>query len=306
MKSLNITPVLLLACFIAPALVNAAPQSTLIRPGAEIRCLASGLRFSEGPVCDAAGNIYFSDVPGNRILIWTLNGELKTCREKSGGANGLHLDSDGSMVICEGGSRRLVRDNLKGQITVLADTYDGKKLNSPNDLWIDPAGGIYFTDPRYGKTDDLEQDGMHVYYLPKSGGLKRVLSDLQKPNGIIGTRDGKTLYVADDGARKVWAYSVARDGSLKYKRLFADQGSDGLALDDQGNVYLTDKRVDVYSSQGHLLESISFPEEPSNLVFGGKDRKTLFVTARTSIYSLDMQVAGDDKAMPPPAPPGNK
>ena len=299
MKPLISLGSILLACCLIPAASFGAQQSGLIKPGATVRCLADGLRFTEGPACDADGNIYFSDIPSNRIMIWTLNGDLKVYREKSGGANGLYFDSDGTLVICEGGARRLVRDNLKGRITVLADSFDGKKLNSPNDLWIDPTGGIYFTDPRYGKTENLEQDGMHVYYLPRDGTLKKVATDLQKPNGIIGTLDGKTLYIADEGAKKIWVYSIGKDGSLKNKRLFTDQGSDGMTMDEHGNLYLADKKIDIYSPQGQWLESIAIPEQPSNLTFGGKDKKTLFITARTSFYCLDMQVSGADKAVPP-------
>ncbi|MDD5261621.1 MAG: SMP-30/gluconolactonase/LRE family protein [Methylacidiphilales bacterium] len=275
----------------------------LIQPGAEIRYLAGGFRFAEGPACDSGGNLYFSDIPNNRIYIWTLNGDLKLYREKSNAANGLYFDSDGSLLVCEGAGRRLIRDNLNGQLTPLADSYEGKKLNSPNDLWVDPAGGIYFSDPRYGKTDDLEQDGMHVYYLPKDGKLRRVTDDLIKPNGLAGTPDGKKLYISDEGAKRVWVYTIVRGGNLRNKRLFAEQDCDGMTLDDNGNVYMAGKKVAIYSPEGVLLECIQFPEQPSNVTFGGKNHKTLFVTARTSLYSIDLQVSGAYKALPPPPRP---
>ena len=180
-----------------------------------------------------------------------------------------------------------------GKVTTLAKAYEGKPFNSPNDLWIDPAGGVWFTDPRYGNQDDLQQGGFHVYYLEKSGAaVVRVLDDLAKPNGIIGTRDGKTLYVADPGAKKTFAYTIAAGGKLTNKRLFAETGSDGMTLDASGNLYITSKEVLVYSPAGKLIRKIAVPENPSNVCFGGEDRRTLFITARTSVYSLAMSVAG--------------
>jgi gluconolactonase len=202
------------------------------------------------------------------------------------------FDRDGSLVVCEGGRRRVVRDDLHGKISVLADSFGGKNLNSPNDLWIDAKGGIYFTDPRYGNTDDLEQDKMAVYYLPKDGSLGRVADDLVKPNGVVGTPDGKTLYVADEGGNKVYAYAILKNGKLGKKRLFFDHEADGLTLDANGNVYLASENVLIVSPEGKLLEEIHFPEHPTNLCFGGADGKTLFVAARTSLYGLQMTVGG--------------
>ncbi|MHC4756634.1 MAG: SMP-30/gluconolactonase/LRE family protein [Planctomycetota bacterium] len=176
---------------------------------------------------------------------------------------------------------------------MLADKYEGKQFNSPNDLWMHPKGSIYFTDPRYGNRDNLPQDGEHVYYL--SGDRKRlirVIEDMVRPNGLIGTRDGKLLYVADHGANKTYVYRVSPNGTLSDKKLFASQGSDGMTIDEQGNIYLTQAAVTVFDKGGKLLQTIEVPEKPSNLCFGGKDKKTLFITARTSLYSIQMQVKG--------------
>ena len=156
-------------------------------------------------------------------------------------------------------------------MTVLADNYQGKQFNSLNDLWIDPKGGVCFSDPRYGDRGGMEQDGEHVYYLsPDRKTLTRVISDMVRPNGVIGTPDGKTLYVADNGDNKTFVYKVNEDGTLAGKKLFAPEGSDGMTIDNEGNVYLTTKVVAVYNKDGQKIESISVPEQPANVTFGGK------------------------------------
>jgi gluconolactonase len=178
-------------------------NKSLVAPGAEVKKLAGDFRFTEGPAGDAVGDVYFSDIPNNRILKWSLDGKLSTFLENSGGANGLYFDKDGNLLACQGGDRRLVSISPKGEVTVLADQYEGKKFNSLNDLWIDPKGGVYFTDPRYGNREGMEQDGEHVYYLtPDHKKVIRVISDMVRPNGLIGTPNGRRLYVADAGAGK--------------------------------------------------------------------------------------------------------
>ena len=272
-----------------------AAEPGLIAEGATVQKLANGFRFTEGPAADAEGNVYFTDIPNARIHKWSVDGKLSTVRENSGQANGLFFDDAGHLVACEGGNRQLTRITLdnKIKVTVLADSYNGKKLNSPNDLWIDPAGGIYFTDPRYGNEDGLEQDGFHVYYLPAGDGeMQRVIDDLVKPNGIIGTADGKTLYVADAGGGKIYSYAIQKPGVLTKRKKLIDSGSDGMTLDEKGNIYLTRGQVHVYKPNGEKLTTIEVPEGPANVTFGGKDNKTLFITARTGFYSLQMNVAG--------------
>jgi gluconolactonase len=285
----NIWPVI---CFCAFLPARAAEPS-LIAPGAKVEKLAGGFKFTEGPAVDAEGNIYFTDIPNNRIHIWSLEGKLSTFREKSGGANGLFFDSKGNLIACEGNSRRLTSISPKGRVTVLAEKYNDKRLNSPNDLWVDPEGGIYFSDPRYGSKEGLEQDGFHVYYVPPDRKqLTRVTDDLKMPNGVLGTRDGKLLYVADPGDGKTYVYAIEGPGKLGEKQVFAEQGSDGMTLDEQGNLYLTGKGVNVYNKEGKHVETIAVPEGPANVCFGGKDRQTLFITARTSLYAVTMRVRG--------------
>lgn len=259
----------------------------------KVEKLAGGFRFTEGPAADAEGNIFFTDIPNNRIHKWSLDGVLSTFRENSGGANGLFFDKEGNLLVCEGGNRRVVSIDPQGKVTVLVDKYDNKRLNSPNDLWIDPKGGFYFTDPRYGRRDDLEQDGEHVYYLaPDRKELIRVIDDMIRPNGVIGTPDGKLLYVADHGANETYVYAIHTDGTLLDKKLFAPEGSDGMTMDSGGSVYLTGRAVSVYDSAGNKIETIEVPERPANVCFGGKDKQMLFITARTSLYSVRMRVKG--------------
>ncbi len=281
--ALRVLPILLLASLVS---AQAPEVSSLTK-------LSEGFKFTEGPVGDAEGNVYFSDIPNNRIHKWSADGKLTTFRENSGGANGLALDAKGNLIACEGGARRVTSTDMKGNVSVLVESYEGKKLNSPNDLWIDKKGGFYFTDPRYGPTDDLEQDGMHVYYLPPSGGKSiRVANDFVRPNGIVGTTDGKTLYIADEGGNKTYRYSIRPDATLADKKLFTEQGSDGMTLDDRGNVYLTGDGVTVYDPSGKEIMKIKVPLGPANVAFVGKDRKTLFITAQTAIFSAQLNVAG--------------
>lgn len=274
---------------------TAATQQNLIASGAQMRKLAGGFTFTEGPAVDAQGNIYFSDIPNSRIHKWSLDGTVSTFREDTEQANGLFFENDGTLLACQSrAGRRLVQYGPHGTLTQLVATYQGKRFNSCNDLWPDPHGGIYFTDPRYGQNrDDMEQDGEHVYYLkPDRKSLIRVADDMVRPNGIIGTPDGKTLYVADHGAGKTYAYRIQADGSLGERRLFANRGSDGVTLDERGNLYLTTRAVFIHNPDGKEVGSISVPERPTNCCFGGPNGKTLFITAQTSLYSIEMQVKG--------------
>lgn len=271
----------------------AAENTSVVAPGAQVQKLAGGFQFTEGPAADAKGNVYFTDIPNNRIHKWSLDGQLSTFRENSGGSNGLYFDKDGNLLACEGGGRRLVSIDAQGKVTSLIDKYQGKRFNSLNDLWIDRKGGIYFTDPRYGRRDGMEQDGEHVYYLsPDRKKVARVIDDMVRPNGVIGTRNGKLLYVADHGAGKTFVYEINKDGTLSNKKLFASEGSDGMTIDNRGNIYLTTRAVAVYNKEGEKIETIDVPEGPANVCFGGKDKKTLFITARTSLYSVRMRVKG--------------
>ena len=286
---------LLLLLLAAPCLAS----DDIVAPEARIEKVADGFRFTEGPAADANGDVYFTDIPNQRILRFEVaTGKVHVFREDSGRANGLMFDGGGALIACEGGRRRLVR--IQGEkTTVLAERYEGKRLNSPNDLAIDKRGGIYFTDPRYGKRDDLEQDAEAVYYRDPEGALRCVIRDLARPNGILLSLDQRTLYVADNAAKRIMAYEVQADGTPAKPRTFANLeadrrgGPDGMTIDERGNVYVAGQgRIYVWNPKGERLKAIDFPEGPANCTFGGKDRKTLYVTARKSLYRLRMAVRG--------------
>ena len=270
-----------------------AQESDLIVPGAKVERLATGFGFLEGPAADADGALYFSDVVNQRIHRWSPETGVTTFLERTGRANGLRVDLDGTLLVCEMDTRQLTAIDQDGQRSVLADTFEGQRFNSPNDLWVDLKGGIYFSDPHYGPTDAQEIKGNHVYYLaPDRETLLQVTTDLVQPNGIVGTPDGSRVYIADQGAGRLWAYQPAEDGSLSDKRLFVSQGSDGLTMDERGNLYVTGQDITIFDPSGEPIASIGVPEPPANLTFGGREGTTLFITARTSLYRVDMLVTG--------------
>lgn len=285
--------VLLLGAALAGG-ISHAQNNDLVAADAQIELLSDSFSFTEGPAADRDGNVYFTDIPANRIHVWTLTGELQTFRENSNAANGLFFNADGVLFAAEGGAGRITRMDDRGNVQVVVDQYQGAAFNSPNDLWIDADGGVYFSDPRYGDESNLPQAGYHVYYLaPGAEQALAVITDLVKPNGVIGSADGHTLYVADHLGNRTFAYTLASPGQPTGRRVVAEQGSDGMTLDEHGNLYLTGGRnISIYSPQGELLQSIEFPLAPANMTFGGDDRKTLFVTARTSLFALQMNVRG--------------
>jgi gluconolactonase len=267
----------------------------------KVELLAQGFRFTEGPAVDPAnGDVYFTDQPTDRILKWSVAEEkLTVFSENTGRANGLYFDKEGYLLACSDMDNEIWKFDRKGNHTVLVTDFEGKKLNGPNDLWVAPDGGIYFTDPLYKRdywtrNPEMQQDGEHVYYLsPDYKKLIRVTDDLEKPNGIIGSPDGKRLYVADIKAGKTYVYKIRADATLTNKKLFAPMGSDGMSIDREGNVYLTGKGVTVFNPQGEQV--VHIPVEAgwtANVCFGGKDLKTLFITASEYLYGLKMEVAG--------------
>jgi len=290
---------LILAASTALVVISGTPvfgqieNSGLVESGAEVYRIGGEFAFLEGPAADRAGNLYFTDIENNRIHLLSTDGTLSVVREPSYFANGLTMDLDGNLLICEQAAQRITSMDSDGNITVVADAYNGRPLNSPNDAWVNLQGGIYFTDPRYGHPDgEISQDGEHVYYIsPDRSALRRVITTLPKPNGVIGTEDGRRLYVADTQLRKVFQFDVAEDGSVSNQQEFADQGSDGMTMDALGNVYLTwVGGVYIYNSQGERIEFIETPQMPANVGFGGADGQTLFMTARTGLYALRMNV----------------
>ncbi len=251
--------------------------------------LADGFGAIEGPAWDGKGALYFSSLGDGKIYRWSKARGVTLFKELEGGCNGLRFDGDGNLFVCQPRTRRVLRITPTGQHQVVVDRHDGGRLNSPNDIWVAPGGGIYFTDPRYGKAGDLEQDGLFVYYLPpgRSDPIA-IIKDLKKPNGIVGTADGKKLFVADPKAKKVYCYYILADGTVRDRKLAADTGSDGLAVDDRGNLYVTGKAIKVYSPQAKLISQIEMPAGVSNLTFGGDDGRTLFCTSRAGIFAISI------------------
>jgi len=269
----------------------ALKTTSLVQPGASDKTLVSTLQFGEGPTADSSGNVYFSDIAANTIYKWSAAGQLSAFRTNSGGANGLAFDQSGNLIACEGTNGRIVSITPQGTVTVLASQYNGTRFNEPNDLWIDSKGGIYFTDPVFFGTQ--VQDGQHVYYIsPDHSTVTRVISDMVKPNGLVGAADGKTLYVSDYGAGATYKYTINSNGTLTGKTLFASVGSDGMEIDSDGNVYLTSDDVLVYNSAGTKIETINVLERPTNLCFAGADRRTLFITTEAALYSIAMRSQG--------------
>lgn len=273
-------------------------KASVIAQEATLEKLADNFGFTEGPACDAEGNVFFTDQPNNKIYRWSVEGKLTVFHESPGRANGLYFDKQGNLLACADLNNELWLIDPQGKVTILIKGYQNKKLNGPNDLWMDLKGGIYFTDPFYRRPywnrGPMEQDGQHVYYLtPDRKKLIRVADDLEQPNGIIGTPDGKLLYVADIKANKTYVYTISDDGTLSNKKLFAPLGSDGMTIDNEGNIYLTGKGVTVFDSDGKQIEHIDIPKGwTANVAFGGKDKHTLFITAQDSLYALRMRVKG--------------
>jgi gluconolactonase len=284
----------------APSMPPLKPDpSRVLAPGATVEKVAGDFIFTEGPTSDAAGNVYFVDQDNNRIMKYDINGQLTTFMQPSGYSNGMTFDNQGRLIASADEKNEMWQiDVATKQVTVLFNTYEGKLLNGPNDVWVHPTTGrIYFTDPYYQRkwwNRGPKENPETVYvYSPADKSMRRIIDDMQQPNGIIGTPDGHTLYVADIRGRQTFAYDITADGGLANKRLFCPFGSDGMTIDSEGNVYLTTGRaVQVFDRTGERIETIEVPEVPANVVFGGKDKQTLFITARTGFYAVKMRVKG--------------
>jgi gluconolactonase len=276
-----------------------AKERPVIARGAKLEKLAGGFKFTEGPAADKDGNVFFTDQPNNRIVEWNTDGKVSDWMKPAGRANGTYFDKDGNLIACADEKNELWSISPEKEVKVLLKEAGGKLLNGPNDLWIRPDGNIYFTDPLYPrdywKRDKAtQQPGQYVYFFnPESHALKTVITDFTQPNGIIGTPDGKILYVADIGAGRTFSFHIQEDGTLTDKAPFCDFGSDGMTIDDEGNVYLTGVGVTVFNSSGKQIDHIEVPESwTGNVTFGGKDHNLLFITASQSIYGIKMRVHG--------------
>jgi gluconolactonase len=296
--------VLLLAwsALCVPVTAQLEEAQTVTAPGARLEKLAGDFGFTEGPTSDGQGNVFFTDQPNDRIMKWSVDGKLSTFLQPAGRSNGMFFDARGQLVACADEKTELWSIAPDGTHTVLANQYEGKKLNGPNDVWVRTDGSLYLTDPFYRRPwwdyDQPPQGTAQVYFLSADRtSLTRVTADLVRPNGIIGTPDGKTLYVADIGAGKTYAYDIQPDGSLANKRLFCALGSDGMTLDSEGNLYLTGKGVTVFEKGGTQIAHIDVPEAwTANVSFGGRDHRTLFITASTGLYAIRLNHPGANAA----------
>jgi gluconolactonase len=274
-----------------------APDLSTINPieGAAAVSKIPGKTFSftEGTTWNAAGYLLFSDIPNATIWKLTPPSTFTEFRPMSGKSNGLAFDPMGRLLACEHGNRRVSRTDASGTVTTLADEYMGKQLNSPNDVIVKSDGNVYFTDPDYGlegRPAELAFKG--IYRVDPSGALSLIDDSMKEPNGIAFSPDEKTLYVGDTGAPVTNKWSVGTDGALSGKTKFADTGSDGMCIDDAGNLYLPSGGIQVFKPSGDKWGTIAIPETPTNCAFGGADRKTLFVSAGTSIWSVTLKIPG--------------
>jgi gluconolactonase len=274
--------------------------SQILAPGAKLVLIDSSFSFTEGPATDKAGNIFFTDQPNDNIWKYDVNGKLSLFMHGAKRSNGMYFDAKGNLISCADEQNELISISPDKKITVILKDYDGQILNGPNDLWIDAKGGIYITDPYYQRDywtrtkSDESLGGEKIYYLPPhKKQLIKVDTTVKKPNGIVGTPDGKYLYVADMGVWKTYRYDINKDGSLTNKTLFANEASDGMTIDNLGNIYLTNNGVTIYNSKGEKIEHIDVPEKwTGNICFGGKDKSMLFITASKSVYTIQTIVKG--------------
>ena len=272
---------------------------SLIEPGDPER-LATGFQFTEGPVWLPEGALLFSDIPASRIYRWAPETGAQVWREPSGNSNGLTLDREGRLLACEHGNRRVSRTEADGTVVALAERYEGKRLNSPNDIVVRSDGVIYFTDPPYGiEPAQREQPVNGVYALRPDGTLRLVADDFERPNGLVFSPDEAILYIGDSPRRHVRAFDVDSDGAIHSSRVFADMdhpqpGSpDGMKVDVEGHLYVTGATgVWVFEPDGELVGVIVTPERPANCAWGDADRQSLYITARPSLYRVRTKVAG--------------
>lgn len=284
--------------FILSGFIQDKSLSMIIEEGATPEKLADGFLFTEGPSADAEGNVFFTDQPNDRIMIWKTSGVLETFLQPSGRSNGLSFDNKGNLWACADEKNEFWMIKKDKSISRYPLKYDDKLLNGPNDLWVADNGGIYFTDPYYKRPwwghSEMPQQLQGVYYISPDGkSITRIISDLKQPNGIVGTPDGKSLFVADIGDNKTYRFSIRKDGTVENKMLFCDLGSDGMTIDSKGNIYLTGKGVTIFDKTGKKIGNIPVPEGwTANVCFGEKDLKSLFITASKGLYRIRLKIKG--------------
>lgn len=299
--------VLTMLTMLTMSVAQAEDGQSLVEAGAQVKKLAGGMKFTEGPVwLPKEKKLVFSDIPNSKLMQWSEREGLSVFRE-SKNANGNILDLEGRIISCQHGARNVIRIESDGKTTVLAAKFEGKRFNSPNDVAVRSDGTLWFTDPPWGLTEPHEIPGHWVYKLdPKTGRVDVVHKYLAMPNGIVFSPDESRIYIADTGGHKrhpdpkfhklpasIQCHEVGEDGKLGKKLFHINAGSDGMAVDVKGNLYTTHGgKVHIYDADGKQLEQIEVPEGPANVCFGGDDFRTLFITARTSLYSVRVKHPG--------------
>ncbi len=264
----------------------------------EIRVERAAEKFSyaDGPVWSQEGWLFFSDVPSDRIIKFLPGQGTEVFRPASNGAMGNALDSQGRLYTCESRGRRVTRTDKKGKVEVLADKFEGKRLNAPNDIAVRHDNHVYFTDPAFGgQMDTRELNFFGVYHITPKGELEIVAKPKGRPNGIALSPGGKILYVVNSDEKRIYAYDLDKNGESSHERVVISglEGvPDGIRTDEKGNLYIAAKTVLIYSPEGKLIRQVALAEKPSNLAFGDADMQSLYVTARTSLYRLRVPVKG--------------
>jgi gluconolactonase len=295
-------------CFIAALFILFVSNSTMAQDtsltktalfdASKLQLISKEFKFTEGPSADKHGNIYFTDQPNDKIWRYGVDGKLSVFLTPSGRANGTSFDKQGNLIVCADLHQQLWSISPSKKVSILFKDINGKHLNGPNDVWVDQKGGVYLTDPYYQRDywerKGPELDGEKVYYLPKGKKDLIMVSDaLQKPNGLVGSPDGKTLFVADIKGNKIYKFSINTDGTLGKPVAIISQGADGITLDAMGNLYLAGKGVTIYNQAGKQIGYLKIDEPwTANLCFGGKNNDELFITASTALYKIQMNVKG--------------
>ena len=300
MKKLAFSLLLIMVALFCTAKDNSYIEG--IGPIGPVEKVQSDFQFTEGPAADMQGNLYFSDVAANKIYKMNTDGEISVFLEPSGHANGLMFESKDKLIVCQMDGQIISINPETKNITVLTDQYEGSRYNAPNDLVVDKTGGVYFTDPLFRAPQPLPQQKQAVYYRSDDSIVTKLIDNLKAPNGIILSLDEKTLYVIPSMQKDMWAYPVISPGILGEGRVFCEltqaegkdnSGGDGVSIDSKGNLYISSELgIQVFNWEGKLLGIIKFPEQPANVTFGGPGMRTLYITARTSLYSVEMEIAG--------------
>lgn len=257
--------------------------------------LAKDFTFTEGPAWSKDGYLIFSDTPTDRLLKWEPGRAVEVFREDANGPSGNAFDSQGRLYTCETRARRVTRTD-KGRIEVLAERWEGKRLNAPNELVVSKSGHVYFTDPAFGyQQDHRELDFYGVYHIPPRGALRLVAKSAGRPNGIALSPSGRTLYVVNADERNVRAYDVDRGGDTSNERVLITGIAGvpgGMRVDEKGNLYIAARGIAIYSPEGALLHVIELRDPPSNCAFGESDMKSLFITERGTVTRARLDVKG--------------